>query len=260
MVFWIESDDPVLLVFYIPGPNGGRIIRRALSLDASSRLSRFEVIALAVTGMAEGVLFGSQHSDAPPPIAISKSAPPPPAFTPSKRTRPRLELQIAYTGTYFADGMVAHGGLLGIGVPPMERLVLTAAFFQFFPQEADNEQLRLRLVSRGVQITAAGIVVSGDWELRLGLAGSVTFSSYSPQSRVDSVDAAAEGLSMVWALMPFISAARLFSDRVGIFALLGANVALSESDYRIEDAGRITTVLSPFTAKLTWRFGLTVRF
>ena len=259
MVFWIESDAPVRLVFYIPGADGGRIIRRTLEIDSSSRLSRFEVIALAVTGMAEGVLFGPQRIVEPPPPPISpEPTPPPPEYPPRKRRL--VELQFAYTGAYFAEEAVVHGGLLGIGVLPLKHFALNAAFFQHFPYDAETERLRLRMLSRGAEISAAGIVAPRAWELRLGLAASVTFVTYSPQSLVDTVDAAAEGLSAAWALMPFVSVARLFSDRVGIFALLGADIALNESDYRIKEAALITTVLSPFTAKLTWRFGMTVRF
>ena len=67
MVFWIEDGDVARTSYYIPGSDGGRIIERTLHLEASTRSSRIEVIAVAVASMVEKLLVTHQIAPLPDP-------------------------------------------------------------------------------------------------------------------------------------------------------------------------------------------------
>jgi hypothetical protein len=249
MVFWIEDKEACTMSFYIPGPGGGSINSRVLELDVDSQSSRFEVIAIAVASMVEGLLVSQYIKPA------KKNGP---STEKVERKRTWLEVFAAYAGSYFAADMFTHGARLGLGFLPLDHLVIAASFTQNFPLKMKNEELRLKIISRIMEVSLAGRLLLSPVDIRLGLAWSIDVRSFSTTSLAQRIEAEPDGFNGVNALTPFFSMAFIFAERIGLFGRLGASLAMNETVYKIERYNTDTEALAPFFVKLTYQFGVII--
>ena len=257
VVFWIEIKEACRLYFYMPDESGGRINSRAINLDLNSQSSRFEVIAVVASGMIEGLLV-SHNLKAPAP-SQKQNPPPAPAVEKekAKRNRKWIEIFMAYTGSFLATDLVSHGGTLGLGLFPIDRLVVAASFTQNWPERFVSEDLRLKVISRQIEVLAAGRISIHPIDVRLGVSWSVDLRSFSTTSLSETIDARPDGFISVHSLVPFLFAGWMYRARIGVFGRVGANLALNETVYRVSRNGP-TKAFKPFFAKLFYQFGLVV--
>ncbi len=241
IVFWIESSEKYRVMFYISGPDGEYITQRTLDLNTNSQLSRFEAIAIAVTSMAEGVLSGRylESQEIEPVLQAQKQQSPKTTFdvdvsVPQSRQK-RMEFRLSYTGQFFAKELFIHGVGLEAGIYPIKALSIAASFSQYAPFESETQQFRLKIVSRNIGISAAGVIRKAHTCIRLGIAWHAELRSFSPSSYTNTFEAAPKGMSSVYYFTPFISTVWFFSERFGLFGLVGAAVAVNETDYQLED-------------------------
>ena len=75
----------------------------------------------------------------------------------------------------------------------------------------------------------------------------------------ESITPRADTVKAVHSLVPFFSAAWIFSDRIGLFARVGAAVALNEDIAAIALPDDAEPVLDPFIVKLTYQLGLIIQ-
>ena len=135
----------------------------------------------------------------------------------------------------------------------------TDSFTQNVPITVRTEEYELTLVSRNVEISTAARLVMNVIELRLGAAWSIDLRSFSARFTSETIDAAPDGFKGINTLVPFISAAWIFSERIGIFASLGASIALNETSYRIDRISGETEELVPFLVKFSYQLGLIIQ-
>lgn len=259
MVFWIEDEEICRMFFFIPDGGGGRINSRDLDLDLSSRPSRFEVIAVVAAGMIEGLL-ASHTREAPLPNPAQNAAGP---IIPPKeagvKSRNRFEFFAAYSGSFFASGSVTHGVLSGLGFFPIAPLALAISFTQGLPIRLETDAVQFAILARQLEVTAAGRLSTHPIDLRIGVSWSADLRSYSTASVSETIGARGDGFTAVYSLVPFVSAAWVFSERIGLFGRVGVNLALNETIYKINQDEVDTLVLEPFIAKLMYQFGLVVQ-
>jgi hypothetical protein len=260
MVFWIEDKETCKMFFFIPDPSGGHISSRTLNLDLSSRPSRFEVIAVVAASMIEGLL-DSRTLKVPPPLATKN--PGEPLVVEKKKEaqlRNRFEILAAYSGAFWAADTVTHGISLGLGGLPIDRLVISASFTQNLPIRVENKEVGITVISRQIEVLAAFRILIHRLDIRLGVYWSIDLRSVSMNSFTESIDARTDGFMGVHSLVPFAGAAWVFSQRIGIFGRVGANLALNETTYKIKGIDQDPSVLDPFVAKLVYQLGLLVQF
>jgi hypothetical protein len=259
MAVWVEEKEDFRVYFYIPEAEGRKLVfTRTINPKSDSRTGRYDVIAIAVSAMVEGLLIthgiSPEHKVEPlsqPPMPIKKE-------TPVQR-RKWLELFASYTGTHFATDMVIHGATLGLGFLPMDHAAVTASYTQNVPAHFKNNDLTLEFVSRMVSVSAAGRIRYKSLEFRIGAAWTIDLRSFSAAGILSTVEAEPSGFRGVHSLSPFISIAWIFNDRIGLFGNLGAAVMLNETTYKITNNNEDIPVVDPFYAKLVWQFGLTIR-
>jgi hypothetical protein len=258
MVFWIEDKETCRMFFYIPGPEGGRINSRTLELDLNSNWSRYQIIAIAVASMVEGLLVTHRL------VPTTPARKPLPEVAPAAETekvatrRKWFEISAAYSGSLFAAAMVTNGACLGLGVRPVEHFVIAASFTQNAPVRVETQEYRLTLVSRNVEVFAAGRVLINSVEIRIGVAWSMDLRTDSTTFKSDKIDAASDGFKGIHALLPFVSVEWRFSERIGVFSRVGAGLAFNDTIYKIERTDGVTEELVPFLAKLSYQLGLLV--
>ena len=165
----------------------------------------------------------------------------------------------AYAGALFAAGAVTHGGRLGLGVLLLDHLVIAASFTPNLPLTLETEGIRLRVVSRIVEVSAAGGIWLNPVGLRLGVSWSIDLRSYSVTSLAERIEAQPDGLNRVNALTPFVSVEWGFSDNIGVFGRVGADIALNETVYTITRADHEVEAVVPFVTKLVYCLGLVIR-
>jgi hypothetical protein len=119
----------------------------------------------------------------------------------------------------------------------------------------EYETLKLTIVSRSVDITIAGRISVNSFDFRTGLSWSMDFRSFSTTPLSDRFEAEPDGLRVVNALVPFVSAAWVFHDRVCVFGRVGTSLALNETNYGTDREGKSTQLLEPFFAKLVYHLG-----
>ncbi len=257
MVFWMDIGETCVMYFYLPDPSGGRISSRTIDLDLDSRYSRFEVIAVIASSMIEGLLVSRNLA---PPVPRRPKEPPP--ETKPKDTddhRQWAEIFLAYSGAVLATDVVTHGGTLGIGLFPIERLVAATSFTHSTPQHFVNEELRLRVVSRQIEVLAAGRLLIRPVDVRVGIAWSADLRSLTTAPRTTTIDPRPDKSIWVHSLEPLLFAAWTYKDRFGLFGRIGVSLALNETVYRVTRFEGPTGAFTPFIAKWSYQFGLLVR-
>lgn len=256
LVFWIEDEDPCQIHFFVPGDTGGQFSSRTIEVNSSSQSSRYDVIAVVVAVMIEGLVI--PH---PPFPETSHEEQAPRVIEVKEETAPRrLEIHAAYTGSLMAAEMLRHGGTLGLGVLPLRRLFASVSFSHFVPAAFSNEALRIQFISRQLEVEAAARLLRPPFEIRLGVSYSADFRSFSTTALQDTIRSRGDGFNAVHSFVPFLWAAWTYRDRIGIFGKVGASLAVNETVYRIRRAsGELTEELEPFDVKLVYRFGLLVR-
>jgi hypothetical protein len=262
MVFWIEDNETCTMYFYLPDSSGGRFNTRSLNLDLSSSSSRFEVIALVAADIIEELLISHNSKPKPrPPAQMQRQE----TISIAKRdekvkSRRLFEIFAAYTGSLFAESKASHGILLGLGILPIDRLVLAASFTQNLPLRSQDDEVRLTIVSRQVEVLAAGRILIKPVDIRMGLAWSIDLRTVSATSVTGTIRARSDKFMGVQSLAPFVSAAWIFSERIGLFARVGVNLAVNDTVYNVSHPDLTKTdVLDPFIAKLTYQLGLLVQ-
>ena len=258
MVFWIEAEETYRIYFYIPDSPGGTLTSRAIDLDLSSQSGQFEVVAVVASGMIEGLLASRNLRMSSP-----KRVPPPPvspvAEGDAKAThRRQFEIVAAYAGAVVATDMVSHGGTLGVGIFPVDRLSVAVSFTQNAPQRFSSDELRLKVISQQFEILAAGRMVVHPVDVRLGVSWSVDLRTLSTTARSEGIDARPDRFIGVHSLGAFLSAAWTYRGRIGVFGRVGANLALNETVYRIARTNGPTKVFEPFVGKLFYQLGVIV--
>lgn len=262
MVFWIEEGATSEVFFFIPDANGGRVSSRALDLHLGGGSSRYEVIAIAVASMVEGLLATEQIRPAPapsPPRAVPASLP----LQDTSLEQHRFEIFAGYSGALFAKGLVTHGAKLGVGFLPIRHLAIAASFAHSLPFDVVTEELRLTIISRTVEVSLAGRMVWRAVDLRLGASWSIDLRSHSTQVQGRDLAPFPEEVNPVNAITPFLSAAWILTERLGITARAGAALAVDDTGYeisRIDESDEVHNeeVLRPFVAKLVYQIGIII--
>ena len=257
VVFWVEDKATCEMFFYIPDREGGRINRRVLNLDFRSRSSRYEVIGIAVASMVEELMVS--HRIGPSPTTTPKPTSPPQQQPDIEETRKWAEIFGLYAGTYFSSSLAAHGMKLGVGVAPIDRLVIGVSYTQNFPLTFEDKMLQFTVISRNVEVACAGRLSLNPVDIRLGVAWSIDIRSYSTVSLSDDVSAARDGFKGVNSVIPFVSIGWIFKERIGIIGRLGANLAVNESIYQVQHGEERVDAVVPFVAKLSYQLGLIVQ-
>lgn len=262
VVFWIENADLCRIFFYVSDPAGGQIVERILILESSTTSSRLEVIAIAAAAMVEALLVGSPPDKKPtsvsPPVPPLPPAPKAPAKREAIEPNRRGEIFADYVGIYFAKDTFGHGVQLGLGFFPISRLALSASFCQVFPMTVQDELLTLEITERMVDISAAFRLLKKPMDIRIGAAWTVDLRGASAASKSDVLNREPDSFKAVYSISPFISADWVFG-RLGLFAKVGANIAVNDTVYNFAIDDVHTLVLSPFVAKLTVAFGLSLQ-
>ena len=150
------------------------------------------------------------------------------------------------------------GGTLGLGLFPIDRLVVAASFTQNWPERFVSEDLRLKVISSQIEVLAAGRISIHPIDVRLGVSWSVDLRSYSTTSLAETIEARPDGFIGIHSLGPFLVLAWTYRERIGVFGRVGANLALNETVYRIARDGP-TETFEPFFAKLFYQVGFVVR-
>ncbi len=262
LVFWIEEKETCDVYFFIPDSQGGRIRRRTLDLDLSSPSSRFEVIAIAVASMVEGLLASNQI----PPVPVFRPPTPeptPPPETPISENGHRFEIFAGYAGSFFAKDAVMHGGKFAVGFLPIRHLIITASFAHSFPFEIAGPKLRLTIISRIVGVSAAGRWVRDPFDLRLGVSWSIDIRSFSTEVIAENLAPFPGGTKGVQSVMPFFSATWIVTERLGLTGSMGAALGINDTQYEVArpdgaDEPTSTPVMTPFVAKLTYQLGIII--
>ena len=259
MTFWIEDKETCELFFYIPDAHGGRISSRTLDLDVNSAWSRFQTIAIAAASMVEGLLV--RHHIRPAPKTPQESPEDTGQSVVSKPStkKKRIEISAAYAGSLFSSDTVTNGFCLGIGVRPFDQFVIAVSFTQNVPLTRTTTLSELTIVSRVVEIAAAGLIRLRAAEIRLGAAWTIDMRSVSGTFSTDAIEPSPEGFDGINALVPFAAVEWRFSDRIGIFARAGASISLNDTVYKIKRSdGDDTDVLAPFIVKFSYGMGLMI--
>jgi hypothetical protein len=259
MVFWIEDEGATCTVFfYIADADGGHIDTRILNIPSGNRSGRFETIANAAASVIEENInsfktLSAMHAQP------STHVPQAPKAVEPRSSSIRVELFAVYAGSYFVSSQVTHGVRMGFGILPTDRVAVSISYTQNLPAEWENERYRLTLTPRNIEVSAAGRMLVGPVDVRLGIAWSVDLRSYSTASFSSSVSARSGKFQAIQSLVPFVTATWTFLDRFGIVTGVGANLAVNERIYKISrDDGTEVAVLRPFIAKLTYQLGLVV--
>jgi hypothetical protein len=273
VVFWVEDQDPARVFFYIPSKTGGTYLNRTLNIEQSKGVGRYEVIGIAAAGMLEGVLVSHRREieAAEQPLAqasarkevTSGTADPNNGSAPTANLNPKsrtvhIEFLASYSGMSFATDTFGHGVRLGIGLLPIDHLVLTAAFCMTFPMRKEDEWARLTVLSRTLFVSIAGRLPVKDTgiEFRPGASYTVDFRSFSTLGKSDSVDAALTGFRAVHGVNLFLSLVWFFKNRFGLYAEGGADIAMNETDYTISVDDTETIITSPFLVKAMVQAGI----
>ena len=266
MVFWIDDKETCNMFFFIPDPDGGRINSRTLDLDLSSQSSRFEVIAIAVASMVEGLLIS--HHIKPVPHTPKQNQEAVPSVEKEKEVKRRkwLEISLGYAGSLFTTGALMNGGRLGLGVLPIDRLAVAISVALYIPLTLEDEGLRLEIISREIEISTAGRLLLNPIDFRLGMCWSIDLRSHSVTSLPEGLEALsdADGFKGVHSLSPFISLGWVYKERIGLFGRVGVNFALNDTEYEVEVEVEVelsdstTVMVAPFVAKLTYQLGMIV--
>jgi hypothetical protein len=123
----------------------------------------------------------------------------------------------------------------------------------------ETETYRLTIVSRNVEVACAGRLSLYPIDFRLGVAWSIDLRSHSTFSKSPGeVRAAPDGFKGVNSVVPFVSIAWIFKQRIGIVGRLGAAFAVNESVYQLQRNNEYIDEVVPFVAKLNYQLGLLV--
>jgi hypothetical protein len=259
IVFWIDTDEPYTIYFYMSDGFGGRINSRTLDINLSSKSGRFEVVAVVASSMIEGLLVSRNINDSASRPQEPLPAPSVPNKSDTAKGRRWVELFAAYSGSLFTAGDVTHGvTAVGVGLFPIERMAVAASFTQSWPLRFVNDELRLLVQSQQFELLAAGRIIVRPFDVRLGLAWSADRRSYSTTSRSDTINPFPDGTIWVHSLVPFVYTAWTYHERVGLFARVGAGIALNETVYSVKRDVVSTKAFAPFNAKLCYQFGFVV--
>ncbi len=259
MVFWIQMSDRCEMSFFVPDASGGRITTRGVDLDLSSQSSRYDVIAVVASSVIEGLLVSSSLKNAGPErmgelrpsLVINRGG--------IETKGIQFEMAAAYTGALVAADTFSHGITLGLGILAAKRWVVAASFTQNLKQQLTGESLRLDIISRQLEVLAAARVAMRPLDVRLGICWSMDFRSLVTTAKVDSINPRQNDLVVVHSLVPMLSVAWLYRDRIGLFGRVGASLGLNEAVYKIKihPEGEIDA-FSPFVAELNFQFGLMI--
>ena len=262
LVFWIDDGEIVRTYYLIPGTGEGRIIKKDFPVAAAPQSSRRELIAVATAGMVEK-LYVSRQIAAPPKDVATPSpkptSPPPPKPIPRKAEKPIAEISAAYAGLFFAENTFVHGARLGAAFYPVHHFAFGVAFSQIIPTAIHSDQLTLTLTSRLVEITIAARWTKASFDFRLGAAVLSDIRSFSAESSDSIFYDIRNGRQTVVSIMPFFSIDWNFAGRLGLFATLGAGMALNETRYEFSIDNAVTSVLAPFFVKLQLFGGLVIK-
>jgi hypothetical protein len=172
-----------------------------------------------------------------------------------------FEIHLAYAGSLVATEMLSHGGTLGVGFFPFRRLFIAASLKLYAPLTFENEALRIKLISRQVDVHAAARFLLSPFEIRLGLSYAVDFRSFSTAAVNDTIRPRKDDYNVIHSFVPFLFAAWTYRERIGIFGKTGASLATNETVFRIHRSnGELTEEFEPFDVKFVYQFGLVVRF
>lgn len=263
MVLWVEDGEPCRVSFFIPSATGGRFLSRALEMDPSTGSGRFEVIGIATAGMVEGLLISHrseiQAAQALPVSPTPETNPPeaaPPLPSPRKNN---FELSAAYAGLYFTKNTFGHGIRLGLGLLPIDFLMINVQFRFVFPMRFSDDLLQLTILSRTLSVSAAGRIQIKNVEIRLGAAYTVDLRSFSTAAENEPIELTRTGFDGIHGVAPFLTAVWVVQKRFGLFVAGGADIAVKETDYKIKVNGVETMLVSPFTAKATVEAGFVIQ-
>jgi hypothetical protein len=268
MVIWIEEEADFQVRFLIPDSLGTRqVFTRTIDPKSNSKNSRYDVIAIAVSGMVEGLLGTRRTLPEKNNVPLQKTEAEPGNSTSNlsgenQTTGPKkkwLELFAAYTGTFFSQNMVSHGATVGLSLLPRDHAVLAVSFTQNVTMQSRAYDVTLRLASRAISVQAAFRMTVRSLELRMGAAWTIDLRSYASTANSDTVETDPDGFRGVHCLGPFVSLAWVFNDRIGLFGMMSATIALNETTYKATRNNENVPVVDPYLVKLAWQFGLTIR-
>ncbi len=257
LVFWIEDGDPCQIHFFVPDAAGGQFSSRIIDIDLSNQSSRYDAIAVVAAIMIEGLILSRTSAQVP----TSEPKPPPPAPEAEETPGRRFEIHLAYSGTLAAPAMPIHGGTLGAGLCPHRWIFAAVSLSLYAPATFSNEALRIRLVSRQIDVHAAARLLIRPLEIRLGVSYSVDLRSYSTTAVDETIRSRRDNYNGIHSFVPFLYAGWTYRERIGIFGRMGASLAINETVFRIRRAdGNPTEELEPFDVKLIYQLGALVRF
>ncbi len=262
LAFWIEDETPCTMSFFINNSLGGRLNTQTLDVKLSTDSSRFEVIALVAADAVERLLASRVMPPAPPPPVRDEPKEAVPDIQREKPSTKRrhFEIAAAYAGSLIAEGAVTHGILIGFGGFPIERLAVAASYTQGFYLRVQNDDVQLTLLSRQIEILAAGRIVTKPLDVRLGFAWSVDVRSVSATPETLTIRTREDRIMGIHSLSPFVSAAWVYHDRIGIVGRIGVNLTVNETRYTVSHPDGTQAAFDPFIAKPAYQLGGVVRF
>lgn len=270
--FFVEAERADDLLLYLVEPRARRALVRRVKKQAGAEQAGLEELGIIVRSSVGALLEGREIGmEAGPDLATPepKPSPPPkpePAPVAPRPAPPRAQeapstgrLAAHYAGQAFAAEVAWQSGLgVELAASPDRRWVFGLGYVALSPVEVESSAARVKVARHPLRGFAGYEVPAGGFRLglELGLIGELdrrattrTASGVEPTESADTWSAA---------LSPRVTFRYPVWQGTEVWAGLGLDLFLNDSDYVAELAGRTETLLSPYRARAGAAMGLSV--
>lgn len=271
--FFVEAEQADDLLLYLVEPAAKRALVRRVKKTAGAEQAGVEELSIIVRSTVGALLEGREigmeagPEIAPPPQPPPPRAPPPPPAPPKQPPPKQREPERAgvgrlaahYAGEAYAPEASWQSGLgVELSGSADGALFFGLGYVALSPVEVETESARVRVARYplrafvGYEVPLDRFALAG----QLGLIGELDRRSTTKTGSGVVPTESADTLS--WALSPRVTARYEVWARTHVWAGVGLDVFLSNSEYVAELPGRREALLSPYRARAQASVGLAV--
>lgn len=268
--FFVEAEQADDLLLYLIEPAAKRALVRRVKKTAGAEQAGVEELSIIVRSTVGALLEGREIGmEAGPELAPQPRPkppapkPPPPKPAPRPTPPPKSEgvgrLAAHYAGEAYAPEATWESGLgVELSGSPDGQLFFGLGYVAMSPVEVETDSARVRVARYPVRAFVAFEIPFDRLRFggQLGLVGELDRRSTTKTGSGVLPTESADTLS--WAVSPRVTARYQVWERTQVWAGVGLDVFLSNSEYVAELPGRRETLLSPHRTRAAAALGLSV--
>lgn len=268
--FFVEAEREDDLLLYLIEPAAKRALVRRVKKTAGAEQAGVEEMSIIVRSTVGALLEGREIGmEAGPEIAPPPKKPPPPAPAPPKKPPPPpppepppegvARLAAHYAGEAYAPEATWRSGLgVELSGSPDGQLFFGLGYVALSPIEVETESARVRVARYPLRAFVSFEIPVARFRFggQMGVIGELDRRSTTKTGAGVMPTDSADTLS--WALSPRVTARYQVWSRTHLWAGVGLDVFLSNSEYVAELPGRREALLSPYRTRAHASLGLSV--